>query len=161
MESFTTFDIVKRLGIKRERLKDWIGRGFIRPSIQKAKGVGTKSLFDRMDLYFIKLFEFLVKAGLSREVASKQAMTLNRLRHLHKSRINNFSGIEFIAFNMGERIVEDGKKGFGNNIRLLTVKEGRKIILELEDDYDVASSYDAILIVNFAKLRKKVDVKLL
>ena len=34
---FTTFDIVKIIDIKMQRLQDWIKRGFIKPSYDKFK----------------------------------------------------------------------------------------------------------------------------
>ena len=65
---FTTSDIAK-LGIKRERLKDWMERGFIVPSIQKADGQGTKNYFSIFDLYSITLFRTLLGYGFSRHSA--------------------------------------------------------------------------------------------
>ena len=67
---FSTLDIVKALGIPRERLREWIDRGFIKPSIQEAEGQGTKSLFSLADLYRIEAFKWLVNMGLSRVVAA-------------------------------------------------------------------------------------------
>jgi hypothetical protein len=64
-KAFTTSDIT-RLGVKRERLKDWLERGFIEPSIQKADGQGTKNYFSILDLYAIMLFETLTRHGFSR-----------------------------------------------------------------------------------------------
>ena len=68
-QGYTTTDIMK-LGIKRERLKDWMERNFIEPSIQKASGQGTKNIFSIYDLYKIKLFKLLVETGLPRKQAS-------------------------------------------------------------------------------------------
>jgi hypothetical protein len=67
-KTFTTSNITK-LGIKRERLKDWMERGFIEPSIQKAEGQGTKNLFSIFDLYTIMLFNTLIEYGFSRQDA--------------------------------------------------------------------------------------------
>jgi DNA-binding transcriptional MerR regulator len=70
-EAFSTFEIREKLGIKVDRLKDWMNRGFISPSIQKASGQGTKNLFSRWDLYAIKLFQYLIDRGFSRKIAAE------------------------------------------------------------------------------------------
>jgi len=77
---FTTFDIIKKFGLKRERLKDWMERGYIEPSVQKARGVGTKNLFNTWDLYMIKLFQHLTSRGFPREFVSIRINILKSLR---------------------------------------------------------------------------------
>lgn len=67
---FTTFDVAKIVGIKRTRLQEWLDRGYIKPSIQKARGQGTKALFSKEDLYAIKLFGELLKKGFTRNRAA-------------------------------------------------------------------------------------------
>jgi len=68
---YSTLDVVRTLGIPRERLREWLSRGFITPGIQQASGAGTKALFGPEDLYRIMLFKQLVESGISREMASK------------------------------------------------------------------------------------------
>jgi hypothetical protein len=68
---YSTMDIVKIFGIPRERLREWLSRGFIKPGIQEASGPGTKALFALDDLYRIMLFKQLVESGTSREMASE------------------------------------------------------------------------------------------
>lgn len=70
-ETFTTFDIIDKFELNRERLRDWINRGFVKPSVQVSCGPGTKNLFSRFDLYGIKLFIHLLTRGFSRDYASK------------------------------------------------------------------------------------------
>ena len=70
MEQYTTFDIVKKMKIPRERLQEWLRRGLVKPSV-RAKGVGTKNIFTREDLYRIVLFSQLIDHHqLERETAS-------------------------------------------------------------------------------------------
>ena len=71
-KTFTTTDIAERLNIKRERIKNWISEGFVRPSIKQGSGPGTKHVFSLWDLYMIKLFEYLLKRGFSRSEASNR-----------------------------------------------------------------------------------------
>jgi hypothetical protein len=68
-DEFTTFDIIKALGIPRERLQDWINRDFIKPTIP-AEGRGTKAIFTRSDVYKIMLFQKLIGMGFNRINAS-------------------------------------------------------------------------------------------
>lgn len=68
-KSFTTFDIVKILGIERNLLAQWLMKGYITPSVRRAKGTGTKNLFSRNDLYKMKLFKQLVDTGILRDEA--------------------------------------------------------------------------------------------
>ena len=69
---YTTFEICKKMGIRKERFREWIDRGYIKPSIQKASGRGTKNLFSKNDLYTIALFNYLIDRGFSREEVSRR-----------------------------------------------------------------------------------------
>jgi hypothetical protein len=60
-DEFTTFDIINKLGIPRGRLREWMNEGFILPSLQAADGVGTKALFDRVDIYALVVFKHLIE----------------------------------------------------------------------------------------------------
>lgn len=69
---FSTFDVMKALGIPRERLKDWMSSGFIKP-LKPAEGKGTKAIFDRVSVYAIALFRHLHE---ERGLVRKQAAVL-------------------------------------------------------------------------------------
>lgn len=72
MKGYTTFKISRALTIPRERLKDWMEKGFIRPSLQQARGKGTKALFSLLDVYALALFKHLIEeCCLSRDAASQ------------------------------------------------------------------------------------------
>ena len=66
---FSTLDIVKKLNIPRERLRDWMSRGFVKPS-QQAQGQGTKALFTRFDVHLVGIFRDLVDFGYKRSLAA-------------------------------------------------------------------------------------------
>jgi len=68
-EKFSTLDIVKALGIPRERLRDWMNNGFVIPTIS-SQGQGTKAVFTRNDVYLAALFVDLLKKGFKRYNAS-------------------------------------------------------------------------------------------
>ena len=71
MNGYTTFKIIKALNIPRERLKDWMEKGFVKPSLQQARGKGTKALFSLLDVYALALFKHLIEeCHFSRDAAS-------------------------------------------------------------------------------------------
>jgi hypothetical protein len=79
-DEFTTFDIINKLGIPRGRLREWVNEGFIVPSVQKAEGVGTKALFDRVDIIALVIFKHLIEAHkISR---SEAALIVNEWVHV-------------------------------------------------------------------------------
>lgn len=73
---YSTFDIVKGLGIARERLREWMTRGFVVPSVQ-ADGVGTKALFSIEDVYRVELFKELLAVGFNRISAEMVCMQIS------------------------------------------------------------------------------------
>ena len=70
MNIFSTLEIARILGIHRDCILEWIKRGFIPPSIQKARGHGTQNVYSRWDVYGIALFSALLKNGWSRDKAN-------------------------------------------------------------------------------------------
>ena len=63
-------DIINVTGIKRERLKEWIKRGYISPSIRRATRPRERNIFSHNDLYLVAIFKELVRAGFSRRKVS-------------------------------------------------------------------------------------------
>jgi hypothetical protein len=147
-EVFTTFDIRENLGIKIDRLKDWMNRGFISPSIQKATGQGTKNLFSRWDLYSIKLFQYLIDRGFSRKDAAES--------------IKDFICLEWPIFN--EALGTDHPYvGF---VRTIDDKGKSKIVVrDLSIDIPLADyvgssigkGFCDILVVDFKRIRDEVN----
>jgi len=72
-DEFSTLDIVKALDIPRERLRDWMNKGFVKPTTP-AEGQGTKAIFTRGDVYCVALFQRLLEVGFKREDASRQVI---------------------------------------------------------------------------------------
>lgn len=67
---YSTLDIVKVTGIPMERLRDWLNRGFIEPTLPSL-GQGRKALFSDVAIYGIELFQKLISRGFSRQAASE------------------------------------------------------------------------------------------
>jgi hypothetical protein len=71
MTEYTTFDVVKLLDIKRETLKDWIAKKYIKASRSTRDSRGKKSFFNDWDLHCIYFFKEIIKKGISRKLAAK------------------------------------------------------------------------------------------
>ena len=56
---YSTFDVIKILSIKRERLREWMVREYITPT-KKAEGLGTKAIFSVLDIYKVAVFQEFV-----------------------------------------------------------------------------------------------------
>lgn len=178
-DEFSTLDIVKALGIPRERLRDWMNQGFIKPK-KPAEGQGTRAIFIRNDVYAVELFRRLVKFGLRRESASLLLdsvriedisvtyLTPGPLRSrkvrreapgmvifFNDNKIFNFEVFDpsffqhyFISGGLGK--VRDPSKKPPKSGSLL------KFFLEGNEK----EGWDQILILNFEKIRGKVDTAL-
>jgi hypothetical protein len=66
---YSSFFIIKVFGLNRSSFKQWLERGLIEPSIEKASGKGTKNLFSRNDLYSIRTFLRLSALGIDQRDA--------------------------------------------------------------------------------------------
>lgn len=147
-EGYSTLDIVKSLDIPRERLRDWMNRGFITPS-KEAKGQGTKALFSRIDVYAISLFRYLVeRCKFLREEAAR--FSQEWLAKAKSEEDRSFVSQDLIAFDRA------------------TAKEGEEVIslrsLRSQEIEQMESAegvdWDALFVVNFRKIREDVDAKL-
>jgi DNA-binding transcriptional MerR regulator len=155
MEAFTTTDISKILGIKRERVKNWLTEGYISPSIQTGEGPGTKHLFSRADLYIMRLFEYLLERGFSRSDASqriKKVYDACMAEFEHEDQSNSIYRWNFIALrntsgNPKEEVFHyfafDDKHSMEAPISSLLDEE-----------------CDDIVIINFGKIRRNVDIEI-
>jgi hypothetical protein len=140
-EYFSTFEAIKIIGIKRERLKDWLERGFLKPTRVEETGPGLKAYFDRWGLYMIRLFHHLVEHGISRKEASRWIFEMS------EDRSGGHPLGEFMQRNFGFILVER-KDGKVVDLRLIT---GSLSHLRVQDDIDDA------FIINFGRVRKDVN----
>jgi hypothetical protein len=137
-EEFTTFDVIKILKIKRERLKDWLQRGFIKPSRQEKTGPGLKAYFDRWQVCMIRLFQHLIEHGISRAEASLWVDKLMNRPDLHP--IMPKRSIKFFVMERKGGQVIVGRSIYGAASQV-----------ELHEGIDDA------FVINFQRLEKKVD----
>ena len=136
--TFSTFDVLKILSIDRERLREWMNRGFVIPT-SPAVGQGTKALFTILDVFKIALFKKLIEAGINRKKASILVKTNPRLDSLE-----DVKNINFI-------LVIDKKEG-ATWINYL--EPGPWTI---EKDITEDESWNIGILINFKKLRKEIE----
>jgi hypothetical protein len=185
-QKFTIKDVIKALDIPRERFKEWIFRGYIEPSIQKAEGPGSKNLYSRFDLYAIRLFDYLLKKDFFRREAS--FIVNNLFRRLPPDALDTPSKILMIAFFRrkkdhqiikkrglkGPYMKPDGKivsnKGLAPGLRIITDEDIEKSFSTLFltfDDVKLGERYhveklrfEDVFIVDFKALKEEVDAKI-
>lgn len=157
-QEFTTFDIIKRLNIPRERLREWMKRGFIEPTVL-ASGVGTKAIFTLQDVYKILLFKHLIEIGFMRETAA------DFIKHLDL--VELLSG-DFIGFRVGKDKVPWANTNvvyfFMNKHQILQMSDGMPAgLYNTRNKFKKFASeheYDDLIIVNYRKIRQQVNTAL-
>lgn len=70
MEVYYNNDVLTVIEEKADTLNAWLRDSFIEPSVKKAKGPGTRNIFNRNDLFNIMLFKVLAKTTSDRREAS-------------------------------------------------------------------------------------------
>ena len=157
MNEFSTFDVVKILAIKRDRLKDWMTREHIKPSIQEAKGQGTKALFNRADLYAIQLFQHLLNRGFPRKQAAKYVNNWRTAKaimpRLGRAATPDFEEADHLVLTLGKN-PESGKE-----IVIQTIQKKKLSFKEIEEKLGSGIRPD-IFIINFKRIRAFVDQRI-
>ncbi len=80
MKEYSTIDIIRILGIPRERLRYWLDNHIVEPTRTEKYRRGTKSIFTIKDMYFIEL--------LNRQHRHKVALSLGSLPGCLRLRLN-------------------------------------------------------------------------
>ena len=157
--NFTTFFIIKALGIPRERLQDWMNRGFITPTIA-ADGKGTKALFTLNDIYGISLFETLLNKVPNRMVA---AGIVQEFLRLDDPKTISYILLRYETASGGPQNImafqaKNPESPDGNwSLDLLT---GTCLSDYLVEPLAENPDWNSILIINFRLIKEDVDNKL-
>ncbi len=72
MEKFYSSDVAIYTGITKPILEYWIGKDWVRPSIQTKAESGTENIFSRIDLYHIAFIKKVKESGFSPEMANEK-----------------------------------------------------------------------------------------
>jgi hypothetical protein len=175
-EPFTTFDLTRILGLKIDRQKDWLTRGYVEPSIQKATGQGTKNLFSIGDIYLIALFQHLIELGFAREVAAARIKSIKNVHvianEVHRIRVTKLNAaglaqikrdwarlddIDFIVIGWTPGAIKLDRYTDLPAIEALRFADS-KDRGRIEITSEKYGEVDDIVLVNFKKIRSKVDL---
>ena len=150
--SYRTLGICKALDIKRERLRDWIKVGHIKPTLP-AHGQGTKAGFTLGDVYAIALFKKLTEQGFKRDLSAE----------IIRPYIGVFNSlIETTQYIVCTRIKKDGEhtmqithsmRGDGKDILNIQLN-GDAITINNSDAG--APDWEEMFVFNIIQLRKEV-----
>ncbi len=149
---YSTLDIVKVLNIPRERLRDWMVRGFIKPSLPPT-GKGTISVFVKADVFGVALFKKFIEKGYKREVATEYIdMVLNQ---------NLYSALNIILFKSvirdGNRVVDiEGQIG-KSSLKVEIDEKGNAKIISGPFTKPITEEWEDIHILNIGNLIREVD----
>ena len=152
---YSTLDIVKALNIPRERLRDWMIRGFIKPSLPST-GKGTIAVFTKADVFGVALFGKLLEKGFKREMAAEYIeMVLSQ---------NIYKALNFILFKSlirdGKRVVEiEGQMG-KSSLKVEIDEKGNAKVISGPFENPIAEEWEDIHILNVGNLFKEVDAAL-
>ncbi len=182
-QTYTTTDIVKTLRITRERLRDWMVRGYVKPSVP-APGQGLPAEFTKWDVYMVALFKKLIDRGFVRDEAAKAITDMS----MYRRNLPEIDGIESTITHFVVRWQDKWVDGFLDVVYSGVELEGR--ILKVRSAVDLnsgliinffdqtnlgggviyfdfrsraqgdATLWDDIFIINFRKLVKFVDTAL-
>jgi len=149
---FTFTEVLRVTDLKRERVRDWIKHGYVKPSIQKSSIQGERNQFSRLDIYKISLFKRLLEVGIFRETASA---LLKNLTGLHQRVPDNMDLHLCVALNLmpGGRETNSSLHLVGDDLR-----SSEKFYMEIRAH--VADKVDYIFIMNISKFLREVDIKL-
>lgn len=157
---YTTFDVVKIIDVKMERLQDWLKRGYIQPTTQEKVGRGMKKYFDHLQLYAIQAFKYLVGNGITREEAAEWIKDIHSdaRQDLDAARLRpdqDKKNIEWLRKLPTYIIVYKGRSPFGEG-------DGMEIIKDYNSEIKLNAfmQADAIHIINFTNIIKQVDARL-
>jgi hypothetical protein len=137
MNTYSTLDVSRILGIEKSRLRDWIVKGFIIPSWHIAMARGDKNLLTYDDLCSIYLFQQLLSRGFHRTPT---------------------------AFIVGEIAKKGLTNNLKNGYRYLIwntkyPKEGGKVSISTKIPNSMMDTSIQMLVVDLLKVKTEVDRK--
>ena len=152
---YSTIDISKALNIPRERLRDWMVRGFIKPSLPSTSK-GTIAIFIRTDVICVALFMKLITKGFKREAAAEYVDFLTEYPDLTNS--INFIMLKSVVRNNDLDVVPFISYGPGQ--LNLHIDKDRNVNTSFTDQIIEADEWDDIQIINVVNIHKEVDAAL-
>lgn len=145
MKIYYNLDVLKAIDEKPDTFNAWLREGFVKPSVSKASGQGTRNIFNRADLFNIMLFKTLLKTASNRNEAS----------NISKGALINWEKMEKDGGNFvlcfAKKIDEKQELRILPVIKLANNSDEVNLI---EDK--IKSDYDAVFIINLTKIIRQV-----
>jgi len=154
-ELYSTIDISKALKIPRERLRDWMVRDFIKPSLPSTSK-GTIAIFIRTDVVCVALFMKLIAKGFKREAAAEYVEFLIDYPDL----INSISFIVLKSVVRNNELSVDPFFSYGHGPLKLHIDKDKTVTASFSTDPIEADEWDDINIINIKNVHKEVDAAL-
>ena len=155
---YSTFETCKILGIKRVTLKSWLTDGFIKPTLKtiEGRGPGERSLFNRNQLYLIRLFQVMTANNISRNEAKSLIQKWNDVEPDPKND-ENWLTIFKTSKYLGK--IEKGAAPIyaHTSTNPINLKDFRLIFKNFPVKYEI-EDFDMINVFNLKKIRKSVDL---
>ena len=145
---YSTFDVVEKLKIKLERLRDWVKSGFIVPYKYGKSPRGKKAQFTHEQLYEIRLFQHMIENGIARKDA---AFFLKLIPHVVNEKDEQYykrMGKKPYVGIIPDFIIISRDKN-GNHPEEAVYKDSIKL--------EKYKERDDIYILNYGKIKKEVD----
>ena len=102
-EEFSMADAAVITGVASDHIKQWMARGWVKPSILQAKGGNAKDVFGRVDMYHIAYLRKIKESGFSRKLALEK-INIYAVNETVKNMLHIKSiGIAF------SRVIKDGE----------------------------------------------------
>ena len=152
---YSTLDVVQALNIPRERLRDWMIRGFIKPSLPST-GKGTISIFTKVDVFGVALFEKLLEKGFKREVAAEY---IKIVVSQNLCRVLNFILFKFVIRD-GQRVIDVEYQIGDGSLKVEIDEKGNAKISMGPFEKPITEEWEDIHILNIGNLFKEVGVAL-
>lgn len=149
MDIYNSNDVIKILPIKRERLREWILKKFIVPSLPQ-KGQGQPFEFTRLEVYILALFQKMIESGLSRPVAMAYIQMMINAKVLTAETMPAGISIRFSESGLNLSWIPLERKS----------PSGKSIIDHFTDKAEHEEDWDYIVLINTMKLKEQVDKKI-
>ena len=152
---YSTLDVVKVLNIPRERLRDWMVRGFIKPSLPSTRK-GTISIFTKVDVFGVALFEKLLEKGFKREVAAEY---IKIVVSQNLCRVLNFILFKFVIRD-GQRVIDVEYQIGEASLKVEIDEKGNAKVSFGSLEKPITEEWEDIHILNIGNFFKEVGVAL-
>lgn len=168
--TYSSFDIMKALQIPKEKLRDWIDRGFV-PTTKPSPGRGLPAVYSRTDIYGLALFMELISHGFPREKASEMVNEYRDSFDMYypgdgESGPDIWTIDKFADYIIFRRETDEAGNtnikvmGAPNDTWHITLWSGQLVPEDSEDEFPGhpdLKPWNSLLVINYKKIRDAVD----